>query len=488
MATAMQDYEDVVAAAPEEYTWEAFSKKHFDLGNKKNAKTGAANLRSWQSESLKAPLCHLAESVDKSLCAQAFKNITGFMNDRRSSKPPLGHAQKFLQQGIGAEHTLRDEMYAQLLKQLTNNPNEQSLVQGWRLLCLGLACFQPSEQMSPYVCSFCLKAEKAGTAAAMYAAYARHALNMRESKSSLPSAQFMENIQAHVTLFNERRRNQLLEEQLQEEQRAKEKERKERRRLKKKMKQEEDRQKEKDMFTNPDGSPQVAPLSRAAAAKIHRLSVIKKGRGDQFAPLVQVAVPAGGSIRDIHTALCKVYPIFEELQFHFLLPKDEDAADKPAVARDDTDRQVLAAEVAKSIPIPRELWSSISVLRFPKRIVIAQGAASVHVDTRALRPTDYMKWSKAGTAAGVRRTPAAPASAGKQAEPPSPGTSTSDAATKRVKVRAKHAYTAQTDNNISFDKDAEFVCIKHETGKPWWYGLHDGNKGWFPSAYVEIVQ
>ncbi|KAF8705905.1 MyTH4 domain, partial [Rhizoctonia solani] len=57
----------------------------------------------------------------------------------------------------GIEHgELRDEIYCQVVKQLTDNPSPESAFRGWQLLCVLLVTFPPSKNFEGYLRSFML--------------------------------------------------------------------------------------------------------------------------------------------------------------------------------------------------------------------------------------------------------------------------------------------------------------------------------------------
>ena len=73
-----------------------------------------------------------------------------------SSKKQLPSAEQFagpqyiLQKGLAVEE-LRDEIYAQLLRQTTENPNRELLVKYWELMAFCSATFLPTAKLMKYV-------------------------------------------------------------------------------------------------------------------------------------------------------------------------------------------------------------------------------------------------------------------------------------------------------------------------------------------------
>merc|ERR1712176_773453 len=82
-----------------------------------------------------------------------FKQIQIYMNDRENKNKNMSHDQIALEVICKGHKTkeFRNEIYCQLIKQLTNNPKTQSLNRGWNLLNICLYVFPPSRELENYL-------------------------------------------------------------------------------------------------------------------------------------------------------------------------------------------------------------------------------------------------------------------------------------------------------------------------------------------------
>ena len=106
----------------------------------------------WSKESIPRSLTRLSfndHDQFNQLAIQLFKSIQGYMGDRAYTFVDT-LAAELLQLGI--QHTtLRDEIYVQCIKQLSNNPRVDSVLRGWQLLALISETFSPSLDTLPYI-------------------------------------------------------------------------------------------------------------------------------------------------------------------------------------------------------------------------------------------------------------------------------------------------------------------------------------------------
>jgi hypothetical protein len=109
----------------------------------------------WQKDKLPSTLIKIdaaycggdanTAALAKKVARLLFQNIHGYMGDRYHPYP-LTLCQHILVSGE-KEPLLRDEIYAQLIKQTTNHPIPESEVFGWKLIYLCLLTFPPGKHM-----------------------------------------------------------------------------------------------------------------------------------------------------------------------------------------------------------------------------------------------------------------------------------------------------------------------------------------------------
>ena len=86
---------------------------------------------------------------DAVVATRLFKYIMGFMGDRHYTYP-MTLATEALQTGY-LHPLLRDELFLQLIKQVTNNPRQSAVEKGWQFMYLALRVFPPSESFENYL-------------------------------------------------------------------------------------------------------------------------------------------------------------------------------------------------------------------------------------------------------------------------------------------------------------------------------------------------
>jgi len=121
-------------------------------------KMSLKDVLSWQDESISKPLTFVNEKQQKKEAVAAFKLVQIYMSDRKAKVGMTinGVAQEIVEAGYG-NICLRDEIYIQLCKQVSDNPRRESLRRGWELLAICLGFFPPSETFQPYLLGFIQK-------------------------------------------------------------------------------------------------------------------------------------------------------------------------------------------------------------------------------------------------------------------------------------------------------------------------------------------
>eukprot|EP00514_Thraustochytrium_sp_LLF1b_P009778 CAMPEP_0184556748 /NCGR_PEP_ID=MMETSP0199_2-20130426/41065_1 /TAXON_ID=1112570 /ORGANISM="Thraustochytrium sp., Strain LLF1b" /LENGTH=1621 /DNA_ID=CAMNT_0026953483 /DNA_START=287 /DNA_END=5152 /DNA_ORIENTATION=+ len=104
------------------------------------------------SAKLKGSLLNLESQADVKLAQRCFDNIRVYMGDKKSTNSARNlSGLKLIKTGLEYEK-LRDEIFAQLVKQLTYNPAQRSIIAGIDLLCLVSTAFTPgNEEMENFL-------------------------------------------------------------------------------------------------------------------------------------------------------------------------------------------------------------------------------------------------------------------------------------------------------------------------------------------------
>ena len=162
-----------------------------------------ATMLSWNKEVIPNALTQMQLDLETD-CLSIFKSILGFMGDRHYAFPDT-LASEVLDRGLRKE-SLRDEIYVQLMKQLTFNGKPESLVRGWQFLGLACETFMPSMVLLPFLLHFIkdhIDNEVGGIFVPMRKEYAHYCMKTLLKTFSSPPRSEAPTIE-HVTAFQTR--------------------------------------------------------------------------------------------------------------------------------------------------------------------------------------------------------------------------------------------------------------------------------------------
>jgi len=108
----------------------------------------AASMLRWTSSQIKTSLTQLDQQNAKS-AVKIHRSILGYCGDRPNPSPD-SLAYEIISNGV-TQVEMRDEIYLQIMKQLTGNEDPQSRARAWKLLALCLQCFPPSGDLENYL-------------------------------------------------------------------------------------------------------------------------------------------------------------------------------------------------------------------------------------------------------------------------------------------------------------------------------------------------
>eukprot|EP01133_Synstelium_polycarpum_P010708 gene10708-12454_t len=150
----------VKEADAEEFLFVDYAKQNFEMRAPKRSlirgKRAAVSHEALVSFSKKltSPLHRLDTNLEK-LALECFNNILMYMGDIDRKKNASSHAICIIR--VGLEHVdLRDEIYCQIVRQLTNHPKRDNKLRGWELMAAICGSFPPKQRLLKYVSSFLL--------------------------------------------------------------------------------------------------------------------------------------------------------------------------------------------------------------------------------------------------------------------------------------------------------------------------------------------
>ncbi|KAM4691202.1 myosin XVB [Rhinophrynus dorsalis] len=144
-----------------DYTMVEFALKYFReaqtmLGWKGMAAEGkkAVELVQYTKVPIQESLIHYADKELNEQATQNFMTLMRFMGDQQyREKDDVACVYEILQL-CREKQALRDEIYCQVLKQITENPKHESCNRGWRILSLLTGFYIPSPTLLPYVTKY----------------------------------------------------------------------------------------------------------------------------------------------------------------------------------------------------------------------------------------------------------------------------------------------------------------------------------------------
>merc|ERR1712048_1444081 len=112
------------------------------------------------AEKLPASLTQLSEDMEREALAN-FSNLQRFMGEKATSGQSFHEDREAPILATARKHPLLcDEVFVQLMKQLTNNPSSTSAQNGWALMENLCREFSPSEELGEFIRAFAGKAAR----------------------------------------------------------------------------------------------------------------------------------------------------------------------------------------------------------------------------------------------------------------------------------------------------------------------------------------
>ncbi|CAK9035380.1 Unconventional myosin-VIIb [Durusdinium trenchii] len=158
------DLENLTATALAEVTYDLnmsnYAEQYFSLkrrGGMFSKTTTVEKLLSWKPDRLKHPLHPITDQALVHDALLAHYNILHYCGDK-PSRNPVNNAHKIFKITVNCPEELRDEVFCQLIKQTTANPDATSCLRGWELIAMCAGLFPPSTKLEKYLLSYIRRA------------------------------------------------------------------------------------------------------------------------------------------------------------------------------------------------------------------------------------------------------------------------------------------------------------------------------------------
>lgn len=133
----------------------------------------AHTMLEWQPGALKRTLTVLPRHLEND-ALKVHKSLLGYTGEKEVMSPET-LARDILSAGF-VKRQLRDEVYLQIMKQITNNPSPGGVAKGWQVMSMVCKTFLPSRDLVIYTLNFMLRKCQNDGPEGRYAKYCLHTL------------------------------------------------------------------------------------------------------------------------------------------------------------------------------------------------------------------------------------------------------------------------------------------------------------------------
>lgn len=134
---------------------EGYAKKYFQTAKKGVFRRAIPlqELLKWSKAPLTTSLLKMNKASVTKEAVNLFKMVQSYMGEKPSKRDINQIAQQIVEKAINVPE-LRDELYCQLCKQTTLNPEIESTYKGWDLVCIACSYFPPTKDLEQWLLSY----------------------------------------------------------------------------------------------------------------------------------------------------------------------------------------------------------------------------------------------------------------------------------------------------------------------------------------------